>query len=422
MNTDVSDFQDDEIPLKKIIDDLKQKKDRNKIGNALDELKKCIDSIPSYTSKTLVLNEIMAMMLEKDAIYLGKKLGEKAIEYTDKIDNQREKAKSIAQISTTLSEHGFQKISKKMTERAFEEGKKIRDEEKRVEVLLSVTYDQFKNGFKKLAEDNFNHLLEKARALAKEQGKVLPLAQSAEKAARMRHDKTEEICEEISKFLDNNEVESEKIWVKKCLASAYLLIDNIDKGERLASDLARMNNSSISLYEVISVFSEKGLFDEAIKFSKNIENKELRDSAVQIIIDELVEEEKIDRAVKLYDGMTSGFEKDIASKILAEFFTDKGDLENANNYIDNIDDFQINIRAELSISKINLENGQVKQAEKFAFQALEKENLVDSDAVRLQLVETLVLLNYKKECKDIEGKIENPEEKAMALGSLAAHY
>ena len=53
MNTDVSDFQDDEIPLKKIIDDLKQKKDRNKIGNALDELKKCIDSIPSYTCDLL---------------------------------------------------------------------------------------------------------------------------------------------------------------------------------------------------------------------------------------------------------------------------------------------------------------------------------------------------------------------------------
>jgi len=405
--------------MAKITEDLGSEDGKEFVGEALEKSLKSVNSLPSDNSKALVLAEITDILLNSDLIYLAKKFGEKAFTSTKGIKSTAEKAKTLSTLASIFAEHQLDKISIKIFEKAWKEADGIEDRGKRIEVFLSIIEDQLEKELKEKSENNLDKILPTALDLAENEDEIVPLAMTTETMAKIRKEKTEELCEKVLEYAQISESKDDRKWVISSVAKAFSRIGKYEKSMQLMKEFVLAGDSDLQLMEVALTLLDEGQTERALELKDHVKNKDLRDSLMGLVAEDLVNRKFVDEALELKEKIGDEFEIDLLLKNLVNHFAQKN-RKKARKYLKMISSKEMKALAYLELALSHLQDGDHERAEELALKAKEMMTNSKSETVKLELIDALVDLGLKEKAYEAAEQITTSEERAIAFSSIAA--
>ncbi|MEF8835411.1 MAG: hypothetical protein V5A76_04575 [Candidatus Thermoplasmatota archaeon] len=410
-------FGEDSISIEEVTENISHQDGKTFVGEALEKSLESIGTLPSDNSKALILAEITDLLLDSDILYLAERFGKKAVESTTSIKITTEKAKTLSRIASIFAEYDIDQISDKIFEKALKVAKRVEDEGKRVEVLLTIIEDQLDKGLMEKAEKDLDEALSTALDVAEKKDDVVPLAMVAETMAKIDKERAEDLCERVLPFAQD--LEDDRDWILGSVAKAFSRIGLPERSMELVEELMSENISDIKLVEVAITLSQEDQTKIALELRDYVKNQELRDTLTGKIAADLVLDNSAEKALTLRKDIENEFEKDLLLKNIVSHYA-SSDPKKARDHLQEIGSKEMKALAYRELVLSNLNRDDEQRAKKIALKARDMISDSNSEAIKVELIATLMEVGLQEEAAGLAEGITTSEERAIAFGSIAA--
>lgn len=407
------------MDINEIIDQLKNIGERPLHKLLVDEAIKETDKISPAENKTRVLTEISINLFNYGLEKLGMDVYKKSVKESEIIIKKSDRSKTLSDMAGY-----FFDIDKKLSEELFykslDVAGEISDKIEKVNTFAFIAENKVRVGLTEGARRDCEKVYETSLNLAEKKHKVLPLLNIAQVFAESNSiQKSTNICEYVSRILDDISDENERCWAMGKMAIIYTYSQKIEKAVEISYKLCSQEEN-LPVGNVMISFTEANKMDKAIDLSKCISNSKLTDSILGEMVSTLSDRNQIQEAKYVNDLIEDRNEKDWSEKDIASALAHIGEHERAIDIAENIIDIDAKILAFTDIIKHLLESKHDMVITELLEEVLKLSENSESDSVEVNIVEVLADTGSLDLAIDRSRNIETSEEKAIALSYVSA--